>query len=840
VEGGAQLLPAFIKKRIKTELRYIMFRIGLAALLLAGILTGCADDPTPSSSPAGETLVDAEMVADGGALADCETNNPCLNGATCLDGEEAVSCECTSDFQGLFCEESVGEEGDTTETTELSCPLQCEGMLAAGCDTPSFENVESCVTFCEESLADSNCGAELQGTFDCMGTDTTWVCVESVPGDPESPTTFAPEAEACEAPMLEWQRCVDKAAPCVEFCQVLDTHCTGDNSQDFGDEGCVPACQDWKAGLSGDTTGNSLACRMYHATEAESGDPGVHCPAAGLDGGSVCVTEDTSWCATACGQMAAGCPEGMEDSVEACTEECAGEGDDVCGAEWNQFVSCAVPTWAWECGEEGEPQLLNDTCATELEAFESCWETTDLNFCDVQPCENGGECSLTDDGYACACPDGFEGKNCEVNIEDCPAENPCQNEGTCVDGVASYTCDCIGGYWGETCGNDPDACHPSPCLNDGICSLGEAEGDYACACDDSWFGPTCQNAVGGVCDPNPCDGDSICAQVTDVCTIEGTCGQEACEGVTSATCTCQTAVCAIDAYCCSDIWDKFCVACAAGEAGFEGLDCSPVDGACTTDEPVAQCDCPEGTWGLNCEESVTPCEPFNPCLNGGECEGDGDGYTCDCSEGFTGEQCQENIDDCPTENPCQNGGVCVDGIASYGCACVDNYWGDMCENAPTACEPFNPCLNGGSCTVGVGVGAFTCACEAGWVGLTCKNIEGGVCDPSPCQNSGICTETTDACQEVNSCGDAECDVFAPNVGTSITCGCQSAVCNIDPFCCDSSWDSLCAACAGGGIGLAGANCEIAAEACSFDEPTPICSCVDGWGGDYCEDMSVSP
>lgn len=36
---------------------------------------------------------------------------------------------------------------------------------------------------------------------------------------------------------------------------------------------------------------------------------------------------------------------------------------------------------------------------------------------------------------------GFNGTNCEVNIDDCP-DHQCQNGGTCMDGVNTYNCQC--------------------------------------------------------------------------------------------------------------------------------------------------------------------------------------------------------------------------------------------------------------------------------------------------------------------------------------------------------------------------------------------------------------
>ena len=34
--------------------------------------------------------------------------------------------------------------------------------------------------------------------------------------------------------------------------------------------------------------------------------------------------------------------------------------------------------------------------------------------CDSDPCEHGGICEETDDGYQCQCPAGYDGDNCEL------------------------------------------------------------------------------------------------------------------------------------------------------------------------------------------------------------------------------------------------------------------------------------------------------------------------------------------------------------------------------------------------------------------------------------------
>lgn len=51
--------------------------------------------------------------------------------------------------------------------------------------------------------------------------------------------------------------------------------------------------------------------------------------------------------------------------------------------------------------------------------------------------------------YRCTCADGFEGENCEVNVDDCE-DNDCENNSTCVDGINNYTCLCPPEYTGRS------------------------------------------------------------------------------------------------------------------------------------------------------------------------------------------------------------------------------------------------------------------------------------------------------------------------------------------------------------------------------------------------------
>jgi len=106
------------------------------------------------------------------------------------------------------------------------------------------------------------------------------------------------------------------------------------------------------------------------------------------------------------------------------------------------------------------------------EAASSCDE---INECDASPCVNGNCTDLVND-YNCTCTLGYEGVNCDTNMDDC-ASSPCVN-GNCTDLVNDYTCSCEPGYEGVNCEIDIDYCANVTCIGKGTC-IDEVNG-YFC------------------------------------------------------------------------------------------------------------------------------------------------------------------------------------------------------------------------------------------------------------------------------------------------------------------------------------------------------------------------
>ncbi|XP_078352119.1 mucin-like protein [Oculina patagonica] len=169
--------------------------------------------------------------------------------------------------------------------------------------------------------------------------------------------------------------------------------------------------------------------------------------------------------------------------------------------------------------------------------------------CSSLNCSDHGNCTVNNNGTAeCVCDPGFEGSNCEIDIDECNS-TPCLNNGTCIDGINSYSCNCSVGLFGDICSDDPCAaldcgrygdcmvnnnrtaechcdpgfkglnceinineCNAAPCQNNGTCVDGI--NSYSCNCADGFFGKNCSH-VDPCYNSDPCKNDGKCHVAED-------------------------------------------------------------------------------------------------------------------------------------------------------------------------------------------------------------------------------------------------------------------------------------------------------------------------------------
>ncbi|XP_078582422.1 uncharacterized protein LOC144865499 isoform X1 [Branchiostoma floridae x Branchiostoma japonicum] len=446
----------------------------------------------------------------------------------------------------------------------------------------------------------------------------------------------------------------------------------------------------------------------------------------------------------------------------------------------NMYAVCAAPTCA---------KCVHGTCTDANGGYtctcENGWEGTncdqDINECNNSPCAHGSSIDAIG-GYTCTCQNGWEGTNCDQNINECNT-SPCVH-GTCTDDIGGYTCTCENGWEGTNCELNHDDCASSPCVH-GACQDDVAS--YTCCCESGWEGTNCDQDIDD-CASSPC--------------IHGTCS----DGYKSYTCSC--------------------------ENGWEGTncdqdidDCAPspcVHGICTDDYMTYICSCENGWTGTNCDQEIDDCAS-SPCIHG-TCTDDYMNYTCSCENGWTGTNCdQVDPDECAS-NPCWLGGTCLDHVDGYSCVCPKDSTGKNCETGVYSGE----CYHFSSTALTHLEATETCSANSGRmvdvrdeqqqrflvdrIGAStsgyyvCQSAL-KPCEPNVCQNGGICTscfnETTTFCECADGFEGKFCEIDIDD--------CASNPCQNGGTCQDGVNSYRCR-CPTGSIG---ANCDSAIDWCQF-------------------------
>jgi len=186
---------------------------------------------------------------------------------------------------------------------------------------------------------------------------------------------------------------------------------------------------------------------------------------------------------------------------------CNREGTATCVNKWRKRECRCKPGWE---------NMMSDDCSEDVdECANDGW------------CKNEGECTNTVGSFICLCPQGWEGAQCENDINECEAAtNPCLNNGVCSNTDGSYTCSCPNNWTGDNCEIDVNECtaeEGDPCANDSPCI--NTEGSYQCLCSNGWGGQNCDTDY-DECGNGMCPQGTVCQaldmnQFTCVCPERG-------------------------------------------------------------------------------------------------------------------------------------------------------------------------------------------------------------------------------------------------------------------------------------------------------------------------------
>ncbi|MEZ4265985.1 MAG: hypothetical protein R3F39_06370 [Myxococcota bacterium] len=470
-----------------------------------------------------------------------------------------------------------------------------------------------------------------------------------------------------------------------------------------------------------------------------------------------------------------------------------------------------------------------------------------------------GQDQMCDDQNSCT-TDACNTKGVCVNT---PATDVCQIDGQCYpNGTVSAASKCkicdlakSKSAWSDvTCSSDGNTCTDDSCDAAAGCAYpavvgGTCDDGVACTSDDHCEGTVC------VATPCECTTDAQCeAELTP-----GQCQKAACVDL-----TCQLVADAkLDGTDCTDGDD--CTAddaCEAGACVGEEVDCSGLDGPCSTGA------CVDGSCTLVLEAEGTTCQPANACIlnatcgASGNCDGTWDGSKCKCgsnAECDDGRACTLDICNtatgacsstpvagtCLLGEECYNGGevhpfdqclrcdVSASQTAWTAVSCDD---GDACT--VDSCDAVNGCSQkagpAGSCCkfasdcLAAGLVAGACevvSCKAG----SCQVVSDETANGKACDDGSACT-IDDTCQAGGCTGGVPKSCVKPTAGACVTVACEAGTgdCVETPLAMGAGCDDA-NACTVGDVCDAAGVCAGAAKNCGEGDDCTVATCDAGSG-----------
>lgn len=461
-------------------------------------------------------------------------------------------------------------------------------------------------------------------------------------------------------------------------------------------------------------------------------------------------------------------------------------------------------------GETFAPQhvLRCRTANTLVKGANAITSTSDTPFARNPLCTastaNCGE--LNPNGTPRSCFEAQAGPYC--SDPDCCAA-VCAIRPSCCSQVWDQQCADQAAVTCVTCGTSEASCievHPTPSCADADCCNLVCQALISC-CEVAWD-QSCVDIAVAQCLSCGFQGAGDCDVVHDL----PYCNDPQC---------CEK-VCAANPFCCAVTWDQSCVRTAEEQCAGCG---SNTAGPCCIVHPTPYCNdsgccaavcatdpfCCSSAWDLSCTQlaKITPACADLGCVCGEPSEA---GAPFGCFEIHALPGCENDL--C-CQTVCIRDPYCCYVTWDNACVLVAQ---DLCSQNPGCINPVTSLPVNGSCFVP----HLTPGCDKpGCCSQVCATPAFEYC----CQilwDEACATLAADICDE---CGDplAGSCYSAHNGPNCANEACCNTVCNIDPFCCEGTWDGLCAQTAQASCADPIDSCGVSGRSCWIPNYLPGCS-----------------
>ncbi|ACY17774.1 hypothetical protein [Haliangium ochraceum] len=181
------------------------------------------------------------------------------------------------------------------------------------------------------------------------------------------------------------------ATLCESYCSKVMSNCLETETQ-YGSTGeCVDTCTaaGWREGEVGDTSGNTLNCRLSHADALAAEDPAQYCPIAGPTGGGVCGSLCQNYCFYTndiCGDQGYTSPGQCEEACDKLVDQDGGATEisgNTVQCRINHALSASLET-------DGSNEKLSECAAASLSGGGVCGDWCET-YCDFMEANCGGQ-----------------------------------------------------------------------------------------------------------------------------------------------------------------------------------------------------------------------------------------------------------------------------------------------------------------------------------------------------------------------------------------------------------------------------------------------------------------